>query len=74
MRFIFYSFLIYLFILPAPAYAYLDPGSGSYVLQMAFGLFIGLSFLFRSSLKRLIVFIKNTIFRKDEGLRKDKAD
>lgn len=74
MRFILLGIVIYLFFLPKPAHAYLDPGSGSYILQMVIGVFITLSFVFQTSLKRLIIFIKKIIFRRDEGIQKDKSD
>ena len=74
MRLILFAIIIYLFFLPKPAHAYLDPGSGSYILQMVIGVFITLSFVFRTSLKRLIIFIKKTIFRRDEGTQKVKSD
>ncbi len=31
-------------VFPAVSYAYLDPGTGSYFLQMLFGIFIGVAF------------------------------
>ncbi|MFH0828281.1 MAG: hypothetical protein V1919_03860 [Candidatus Omnitrophota bacterium] len=31
-------------LLPADSYAYLDPGTGSYFLQMLVGIFIGIAF------------------------------
>ena len=63
---IFISLLLYLFTLAAPAYAYLDPGTGSFILQG----FLALA-------ASIIVFIKNPItmiklyFR---SLKKNKLD
>jgi hypothetical protein len=36
--------LIFFLVLPAASYAYIDPGSGSYFLQMLIGIFIGAIF------------------------------
>lgn len=74
MKFILFVIFIYLFFLPKPAHAYLDPGSGSYMLQMLIGLLLSLSYVFRVSLKRLIIFIKELLFRKDEDIKKAKSD
>lgn len=41
-------------LLPAPAYAYLDPNSGSLLLQVLLGGFAGLAVLFRLYWKRLV--------------------
>ncbi len=74
MQFVLYFAAIYLFIFPTQVYAYLDPGTGSYILQMVIGLFLTLGFVFRTSLKRLIIFIKKIIFKTDESSPKVKSD
>lgn len=58
------------FCLTRPAYAYLDPGTGSYVFQLLVaGLLTG-SFFFRSVIKKIIHKIKGTDTSKnsDEAL------
>lgn len=35
------AFVLVAFVFPCPAWAYLDPGAGSYLLQIAIGLFLG---------------------------------
>jgi ABC-type Na+ efflux pump permease subunit len=37
-------FLVFFLAQPAASYAYIDPGSGSYFLQMFIGIFIGAIF------------------------------
>ena len=61
--------MILILLFPKKVYAYLDPGSGSYIFQMLIGVFIGFSFLSRSFIKRFITFIKKRVFR-DNGQKK----
>lgn len=35
------AFILVAIVFPRPAWAYLDPGAGSYLLQIAIGLFLG---------------------------------
>jgi hypothetical protein len=42
-----------------PAYAYLDPGTGSFAIQMAIGVIFGASYTFRTFISRTIKKIKN---------------
>jgi len=37
----------YLFVLPTPALAYLDPGTGSYLIQILVGGGLGLTFIIK---------------------------
>jgi len=60
-RFLFFAALLW--ILPGEAAAYLDPGSGSYMIQVLIGLLAGLMFTLRSTLARGIEWIKR-LFRK----------
>ncbi|OGK31320.1 hypothetical protein A3F29_02050 [Candidatus Roizmanbacteria bacterium RIFCSPHIGHO2_12_FULL_33_9] len=48
-------FVILFFVAVAPknVFAYLDPGSGSYLLQMVLGLFLGGAYFFRHFFKNL---------------------
>jgi len=39
--------------MPKITFAYLDPGSGSYLLQMVLGLFLGGAYFFRHFFKNL---------------------
>ncbi len=54
-----FSFMLLWFTLvPQPAYAYLDLGTGSYIFQMAIGMFVGALFavkMFWSTIKESIV-------------------
>lgn len=73
MRVILPGVIIFLFFLPKPAHAYLDPGSGSYILQMVIGLFITSAFIFRTSLNNLLKFIKKLISKSDKSIKKNKS-
>ena len=45
--------------------AYLDPGSGSVVLQIILAVLLGLGFIFRSALGKFVAFIKRLFKKKD---------
>ena len=68
MRNILFTGLIFL-CLTKPAYAYLDPGTGSYVFQLLVAGFLASSFFFRSFIKKIIRKIKG----KDMQKHKDEA-
>lgn len=42
MFIIFISLLFFFIVSPQPVHAYLDPGNGSYILQMGIGLLLGI--------------------------------
>jgi hypothetical protein len=48
---------------PSPAYAYLDPGSGSYVFQLLIAGIVGLAFLVRAYWGRIRVFLSRLLGR-----------
>lgn len=49
-----------------PAYAYIDPGTGSYVIQVAIAFVVGAFFAVKMFGRRAIAFIKKIIFAKKE--------
>lgn len=49
-----------------PAYAYLDPGTGSMVAQIAAATVFGGLFFIKTFLKKTVGFFKSAIFRKME--------
>lgn len=56
-----------LFLMAAqPAYAYLDPGTGSMVAQIAAAAVFGGLFFVKSVLKKTVLFIKSALVRKME--------
>jgi hypothetical protein len=49
--------LIFIFMAPAPSFAYLDPGSGSMILQLILGGVAGLVVVFKLYWGRLLSFL-----------------
>jgi len=47
-----FSTLLFLFSLPKISYAYVDPGTGSYIFQILIAGFFASIFFFKSALKR----------------------
>jgi hypothetical protein len=47
-------------LLAASAAAYIDPGTGSYVLQIAIAFLVGLAFSIKVFWKRIVAFFKRT--------------
>ena len=64
MKRIFIWIGILLIILPGIAFAYLDPGTGSYVIQVIIALFVGSVFAVKMFWKKIVVFFKN-FFKKN---------
>ena len=46
------------------AYAYLDPGTGSYILQLIIGILFGLLFAVKMFWGKIKIFLKNIFSRK----------
>lgn len=61
LKLILFGLCIYLFSLPHHAYAYLDPGTGSYLFQIILAGLFGGVFFFKSGVKKI------------RGLFKDKS-
>jgi hypothetical protein len=56
---------LFFLIKPSESYAYIDPGTGSYFLQMFIGIFIGAVFAVKIYWARIKSFLGN-IFQKGE--------
>jgi len=57
---------INLLLLPLKVgHAYLDPGTGSFLLQLLIAAFLGATFLFRNYIGRFFRYIRN-LFKKSE--------
>lgn len=52
-----------LLIFPEQTYAYLDPGSNSYLFQMAVASFLGIVFTVKVFFKRISDFVRNLLLR-----------
>jgi Na+-translocating ferredoxin:NAD+ oxidoreductase RnfD subunit len=50
----------------AKSYAYIDPGTGSYMLQLIIGALLGIGFYIRSSWKKIFQLGKNLFARKKQ--------
>lgn len=55
------------FAFPSSAYAYLDPGTGSYMLQILLGLLVGALFMVKTFWKNLKESVKNFFKRGEES-------
>lgn len=62
-----FAMLVFVAVMPKIVWAYLDPGSGSYLLQMILGVVLGGVYFFRNSLKilkdKIASFVKK-VFKK----------
>ncbi len=59
---------VVLFVLPAEAHAYLDPGTGSYIIQIAIATFVGAMFALRLFWGRIKTFFQG-LFGKQEKVQ-----
>jgi hypothetical protein len=50
-------------LIPQPAYAYLDPGTGSYILQLVLGAMVGMLFALKIFWKNIRTFVGNFLSR-----------
>ena len=64
--------IVIVLIVPKPVYAYIDPGTGSYVFQIILAAIFGGGFAFRSNIKNVFLKIKKVISGKKES--SDKID
>ena len=63
-----FIFAILIFLLPFPAFAYLDLGTGSYVVQIAIAAVLGWLFTMRIYWGKVVRFIKSKFTpRQDDG-------
>lgn len=46
------------------AHAYVDPGTGSYIIQIAIGTILGASYVFKTAIGRAIQYIRTRYFKK----------
>jgi len=56
---LFYLFLFFFCFLPGKAYAYIDPGTGSYVIQIIIAAALGVLFTIKSFWSRIKSFFIN---------------
>ena len=50
-------------LIPQPAYAYLDPGTGSYILQLVLGALVGMLFAVKIFWKNITTSFRNFLSR-----------
>jgi len=59
--------MLFYFLFPNRVYAYLDAGSGSYIIQIIIGIVIGGAFGIKIFWRRIYGFFKNPSARKKKG-------
>lgn len=64
------AILTVLFILPDSVQAYLDPGTGSYLVQIVVGAFLGGLYLVKHFWRSIVTFVKNIFGNKKPGKKK----
>lgn len=62
---IFIGIILYCLIIPTFAYAYIDPGTGSYVVQVVIGILLGVILSIRILWIHIISFIKKLLKIRD---------
>lgn len=65
-RHILFLSVLFFLILPTPTYAYLDPGTGSYLLQIMAAVFFGGAYALTTWWKQIKLFVGRIFFRKDK--------
>ena len=58
----------------SPAYAYLDPGSGSYIFQILLAALLGASFAIKTFWRNIALFVSNLFSRGQERDNKSEHD
>jgi hypothetical protein len=53
-------------VFPKRIFAYIDPGTGSFIIQMLIAVFIGISFAVRGYWKKVKAFLSG-VFKKNSG-------
>jgi len=60
-----FLFFLFYFMYPQEAYAYLDPGTGSYFFQILIGILLGTLFAVRLYWGKIKIFLKNLFVKGD---------
>lgn len=66
----FFFSALYLVLVPQPAFAYLDPGTGSYIIQIAAAALFGSLFALKMWWKQITGFIAGMLGRKEKNSEK----
>ncbi len=77
IRFLFHSVALSLcavLLLFSDARAYVDPGTGSYILQIVLAGLVGTAFMLKLFWKRIQFFVSNNILRKTDRRKNDPPD
>lgn len=61
--FLYFLLIVAIFSFPGPVHAYIDPGAGSYLIQILIGTALGGAYLVKNFWKNIIAFVKN-LFKK----------
>jgi hypothetical protein len=65
VRINYFILIILLFVLAKPAQAYLDPGTGSYIIQIVIAFVLSSLFIFKSFFKNMFFKVKNIFSKSD---------
>ena len=60
---IFYSLVLVLFLFPVDAYAYIDLGTGSYMLQLMIGSLLGAAYVLKVYWRKVLGFFRNLFLK-----------
>jgi len=60
---VFFLITLHCFLFPKNAYAYLDPGSGSYIFQLIMGVLLGGVFAVTVFWKKMKIFFKRIFYK-----------
>lgn len=74
MRHIIFLSILFFLILPTPTYAYLDPGTGSYLLQIMAAVFFGGAYAVTTWWKQIKLFFVRIFLRKDKKTSEKATD
>ncbi len=72
IKIIFIGIILYYLVIPTFAHAYIDPGTGSYIVQVVIGILLGAILSIRILWTHIISFIKKLLkIRDNQGNRID---
>lgn len=74
IKHIVYFCVLFLLVFPQRAEAYLDPGTGSYLLQIMVAALFGGAFIIKTWWRQIKDFVNHTVLRKKEEKSEEKGE